>query len=129
MSAQVQEATGKKDITVVADPGYYSVIEILACEELGVLPLAPKPLTYGNRAQGFFDRRDFVYSAARDEYRCPVGQAAPWRFTTVEHGLQFHKYWSSACPLCPVESQYTTGKNRRISRWEHDMYSIECISD
>lgn len=79
MSAQAQEAVGKKDITVVADRGYYSGTEILACEELGALPLVPKPLTSGNRAQGLFDKRDFVYNAARNEYRCPAGQAAPWR--------------------------------------------------
>ena len=120
MSAQAQEAVGKKDITVVADRGYYSGTEILACEELGVLPLVPKPLTSGNRAQGLFDRRDFVYDAARDEYRCPAGQVAPWRFTTFEHGIQLHKYWSSVCPSCPMKSQCTTGKNRRITRWEHE---------
>ena len=120
MSAQAQEAVGKKEITVVADRGYYSGNEILACEELGVLPLVPKPLTSGNRAQGLFDKRDFVYYAARDEYLCPAGQAAPWRFTTIEHGLQLHKYWSSACPSCPMKSQCTTGKNRRITRWEHE---------
>jgi transposase len=120
MSAQAQEAIGKKDLTVVADRGYYSGTEILACEELGVLPLVPKPLTSGNRAQGLFDKRDFVYHAARNEYRCPAGQTAPWRFTTVEHGLQIDKYWSSACPSCSMKSQCTTGTNRRITRWEHE---------
>ena len=120
MSAQAQEAIGKKDITVVADRGYYSGTEILACEELGARPLVPKPLTSGNRAQGLFDKRDFIYHAARNEYRCPAGQTAPWRFTTVEQGLQIHKYWSSACPSCPMKSQCTSGTNRRITRWEHE---------
>ena len=120
MSAQAQEAIGKIDITVVADRGYYSGTEILACEELGARPLVPKPLTSGNRAQGLFDKRDFIYHAARNEYRCPAGQTAPWRFTTVEQGLQIHKYWSSACPSCPMKSQCTSGTNRRITRWEHE---------
>ena len=30
------------------------------------------------------------------------------------------RYWSSACPHCAMKSQCTTGKNRRISRWEHE---------
>ena len=115
MSAQAQEAIGKRDITVVADRGYYSGTEILACEELGARPLVPKPLTSGNRARGLFDKRDFIYHAARNEYRCPAGQTAPWRFTTVEQGLQIHKYWSSACPSCPMKSQCTSGTNRRIT--------------
>src|SRR5437764_10564473 len=36
---------------------------------------------------------DFRYIAAKDEYRCPAGQRAIWRFTTVEDGLTLHKYW------------------------------------
>ena len=120
MSAQAQEAIGKQDLTVVADRGYYTGPEILACEELGVRPLVPKPLTSGNRARGLFDKSDFVYHAENDEYRCPAGQVAPWRFTSLEHGLQLHKYWSSSCPSCSMKPQCTTGTNRRIARWEHE---------
>ena len=31
-----------------------------------------------------------------------------------------HKYWSSACSQCPLKPKCTTGKNRRIARWEHE---------
>lgn len=120
MAAQAQNAIGKKDLTVVADRGYFNGAQILACEELGVTPLVPKPLTSGNRAQGLFDKRDFIYLAQSDEYRCPAGQRAIWRFTTIEDGLRLHKYWSSACPACPIKAQCTTGTNRRIARWEHE---------
>ena len=74
----------------------------------------------GNRAQGLFDKTDFIYLAQSDEYQCPAGQRAIWRFTTIEHGLRWHKYWSSACPACPIKAQCTTGTNRRIARWEHE---------
>jgi len=120
MAAQAQNAIGKQDLTVVADRGYFSGTEILACEELGVTPLVPKPLTSGNRAQGLFDKTDFIYLAQSDEYKCPAGQRAIWRFTTIEHGLRLHKYWSSACQACPIKVQCTTGTNRRIARWEHE---------
>jgi len=120
MAAQAQNAIGKQDLTVVADRGYFSGVEILACEQLGVTPLVPKPLTSGNRAQGLFDKTDFIYLAQSDEYQCPAGQRATWRFTTIEHGLRLHKYWSSACPTCSIKGQCTTGINRRIARWEHE---------
>ena len=42
------------------------------------------------------------------------------RYTTVEHGLTIHKYWSSACPGCKLRAQCTTDKYRRITRWEHE---------
>lgn len=30
------------------------------------------------------------------------------------------RYWSSACTRCAMKSKCTTGKYRRISRWEHE---------
>ncbi len=69
---------------------------------------------------GYLDKRDFVYIAEDDEYRCPAGQRAIKRFTTIEHGMTLHKYWSSACPKCPLKAQCTTSVYRRIARWEHE---------
>ena len=77
-------------------------------------------LTSNNRAAGLFDKRDFVYIEAEDALRCPAGERAIHRFTTVENGLTLHKYWSSACPRCPLKTQCTTGEYRRIARWEHE---------
>ena len=42
------------------------------------------------------------------------------RFTTVENGVTIHKYWSSACPHCPIRAQCTTSDYRRVTRWEHE---------
>lgn len=82
--------------------------------------LVPKSHTSNNLAKGLFDKSDFRYDAARDEYRCPAGQRAIWRFKTIENGQLIHKYWSSACPRCPIKAQCTTGDYRRIARWEHE---------
>jgi hypothetical protein len=40
--------------------------------------------------------------------------------TVVENGMTLHKYWSSACPRCPLKPKCTTGVQRRIARWEHE---------
>jgi hypothetical protein len=29
-------------------------------------------------------------------------------------------YWASTCPTCPIKPQCTTGKERRVKRWEHE---------
>jgi Transposase DDE domain len=34
--------------------------------------------------------------------------------------LKIQRYWSSACPKCPMKAQCTTSDYRRISRWEHE---------
>jgi transposase len=120
MGKQTQQALGTEKITALADRGYYAGPEILACEQAGINALVPKSHTSNNLAKGQFDKRDFHYDAAKDEYRCPAGQRAIWRFKTIEHGQTIHKYWSSACPRCPIKAQCTTGENRRIARWEHE---------
>jgi len=120
MAHQANEAIGEVGLTVLADRGYFSGEQIRQCEQSGIATLVPKPLTSNNKAAGLFDRRDFIYIAQADEYRCPAGQRAIHRMTSIEHGLTLHRYWSSACPKCPMKAQCTTGTNRRITRWEHE---------
>lgn len=84
------------------------------------MPLVPKPQTSNNKAAGLFDKSDFVYFETEDAYRCPAGSRASRRKTVVENGMTLHKYWSSACPRCPLKPRCTSGTNRQISRWEHE---------
>jgi transposase len=120
MAHQARDAIGQTKLTVLADRGYFKGEEIFECEQVGIKTLVPKPQTSNNKALGLFDKADFRYIPAKDEYRCPAGQRAIWRFTTVENGLAIHKYWSSACPKCPIKAQCTTSPYRRIGRWEHE---------
>ena len=30
------------------------------------------------------------------------------------------RYWTNACPNCAIKVRCTTGKERRITRWEHE---------
>ena len=121
LSPMAQEARNAVGANVaLADRGYFSGEQILDCKQHGITPLVPKSLTSNNRARGLFDKSDFQYIAADDEYRCPAGERAKWRFSTVENGMTMNKYWSSACPRCPMKSQCTTGDYRRIARWDHE---------
>ena len=120
MAKMAREATWQTDLTVLADRGYYHGKEILACDRAGFIPLVPKPLTSNSKAEGRFDKRDFVYNDVRDEYKCPAGKKAIWRMSTVEKGMVQHRYWSSACPRCPMKVQCTPSPYRRITRWEHE---------
>jgi transposase len=120
MAKKAREALGTERMTALADRGYFSAPQILACEEAGIVPLVPKPLTSNSKAEGRFDKRDFVYHPEADEYECPAGERAIHRFVTEEHGLTLHKYWSSACPRCPLKAKCTTSDYRRIGRWEHE---------
>lgn len=120
MAQQAREAIGSKKLKALADRGYFSGPQILDCEEHGITPLVPKTMTSNNRARGLFDKRDFHYLPQKDEYRCPSGDRAIFRFETFEKGLTIRKYWSSACPRCPMKPRCTTGEYRRITRWENE---------
>lgn len=120
MAKLAKEATGEADLIALADRGYYEGYEILESERAGIAAVVPKPMTSNNLADGLFDKRDFVYDAQNDEYRCPAGRIAVYRFTSEEGGKTLHKYWSSDCPQCPLKPRCTKSKNRRIARWEHE---------
>jgi transposase len=120
MSKLARDALGGEQLTVLADRGYFDGEEILKCGEERITTLVPKPITSNSRADGRFDKRDFIYISERDEYRCPAGERAIWRMTTVENGRKMHRYWPSACPRCPIKSRCTPSDYRRIARWEHE---------
>lgn len=120
MAEHAREATGIKDLSVVADRGYFSGTEILACDEVGITAYVPRPLPSTSKADGRFGKPDFIYIAGDDEYRCPAGQRLIKRFTTVEAEMTLHVYWSSACPRCPIKAQCTNSPYRRVRRWEHE---------
>lgn len=120
MAQAAREVMGAEHLTALADRGYYSGEQIRRCEDNGITTFVPKSLTSNNRAMGLFDKKDFQYLPEANEYRCPAGEIAIYRFSGIEKGVTIHKYWSSACPKCPIKSRCTTGTNRRISRSEHE---------
>jgi hypothetical protein len=120
MAEQAKEALGANELEAVADRGYFSSVQIKACEDAGVTTYLPKPQTSNNHAKGLFNKRDFIYKPDDDEYECPAGERAIYRFTREESGKRIRRYWSSACVGCALKSHCTTGQYRRISRWEHE---------
>jgi transposase len=120
MAAKAQAAIGADKLDAIADKGYFKGEEIRACEKIGVTAFVPRPLTSGAKAEGRFGKQDFVYLEQEDAYRCPAGERLPYRFTSVEDDMTLHSYWSSNCSACAIKAQCTTGKERRIKRWEHE---------
>lgn len=120
MAHLAKQAMGVDEIHVLADRGYFSGKEILACESVGAIPYVPKPYTSEAKAAGRFAKDDFTFNAADNTYRCPAGEALTYRFTSVEHDLNLDVYWTTKCSECPIRSRCTTGDIRRIKRWEKE---------
>jgi hypothetical protein len=119
MAIAAREAMGKRKLRAIADRGYFSGPQIKACADAGISAVLPKPTTSNAKAEGRFDRADFVYIQEDDEYQCPAGQRAIYRSSREENGMVIRRYWSSACTQCAIKAQCTPSAYRRISRWEH----------
>jgi hypothetical protein len=74
--------------------------EILKCEQACETTHVPKPRTNNSATSGRFNKRD--------RCRCPAGQYATWRFTSIEKGNAIRKYWPSACPKRSLHTACTT---------------------
>ena len=120
MSEDTRCTLGTESLEVVADRGYYNGDELNACAQAGITIYLPRPNTSSNRAKGQYSKRDFIYKAEDDEYECPAGERLIYRMTRIEDGKTIHRYWSSACPRCPIHAQCTTGDYRRVSRYEFE---------
>jgi transposase len=120
MSKKAKVVLGVEKLDVVADRGYFDSEEILACDRAGITVTLPKPMTSRAKAQGRFGKQDFRYVADEDVYVCPADQRLTYRYTNEENGLARRHYWTNVCPSCPIKDRCTTGKERRISRWEHE---------
>jgi hypothetical protein len=120
MAVAARKAIGKPGLKMLADRGYFSGPDIRPCELAGIKAYVPKPFTSASRKKGLFTKRDFVYVAKSDEYRCPAGERAIHRFTTVEHDMNLRVYWPSARPSCHLKERCSPSAYRRIRRWEHE---------
>ncbi len=120
LSNKARTKMGTDTLDVVADRGYFDSQEILACSRAGITVTLPKPQTSGNKAKGRYGKQDFRYVAADDVYICPAGARLTYHYTNVEAGRTLRRYWSNACQDCALKHRCTTGKERRIARWEHE---------
>ena len=123
MSQKARAAMKVEKLSVVADRGYYSGPELRDCEQVGITTYVPKTDTSGNKKKGLFRKKEFIYEAAHNRYRCPAGEHLVHRHKTFEDGMSIHVYWASdpICRACTLRAQCTTSRqSRRLRRWEHE---------
>lgn len=121
MGTKARNATGCAEITVLADRGYYSGDEVLACEGTGVVPYIPKTQTSANTNRGLFTGDDFVYDAKNDRYTCPAGKHLTRGSVRSDRRGNIDHYRNlTACSTCALKPRCTPDKHKRLKRWEHE---------
>ena len=117
MAIKTQEALEARNLSVVADKGYYNGKEVLVCDTIGVTAYVAKPLTSANTARGLYGKESFKYDASNNCYICPANQKLTYRFATNEKGRAIYYYRASGCKSCPLKARCTRNKeNRTITR-------------
>ena len=121
IAGQAQAAAGEEAIQVLADRGYFSGEEILACDPGGDRGHPAKADDVRCEGRGPIRQAGLMfYQASDDTYRCPGDQTLTYRFESIENGMTLRRYWTSACSNCPIKTSCTPAEQRRITRWEHE---------
>ncbi|MDO6693170.1 IS1182 family transposase [Aliiglaciecola sp. 3_MG-2023] len=123
VAAQVQKTLGKKDITIIADKGYFSRNDIKATQDLGMTANVPQTDTSGSAKKGIFNKSLFKYDKNKDIYTCPAGEELPHRRNVTEDGLEQKVYVNHiACRDCTIRAKCTTllKEPRKMKRWVHE---------
>ena len=121
MGSKAQLATDCEEITVLADRGYFSGDQVLACEGTGILPCVPKTETSSGTKRGFFTRQDFIFDAQADHYVCPAGARLTRSNPRPDRKDDLDEYRHlSACFTCALKPRCTPDKLRRIKRWKRE---------
>jgi transposase len=124
MAAKAKDALSAKELTVVADAGYFDSIEIKECEDNKITTYVPIPKqkvsskTNVPKEGYYYDK--FSYDEQTDTYTCPEGQRLTYKRTDKKSGKNIRLYGTNKCNDCINKNKCTLSpRGREIHRWEH----------
>jgi transposase len=127
MAKAAKDALDAKTLQALADEGYYSSLELKACEDDGITAYVPVPEGNGRtEKQGRYSRKDFNYDSNANAYRCPGGELlhpmkGSWQNTSGRIEIRYAAS-KAICEACKVREFCLSPKTSRrtVSRWEHE---------
>ena len=127
MAKAAKDTLEAEALQVLADEGYYSSLELKACEDDGIVAYVPVPEGNGQvEKKGRFGLKDFSYDPKADAYRCPAGRLlrpmeGRWQNTSGRVEIRYVSR-TKACRACPLKARCLSPKasRRTIARWEHE---------
>jgi transposase len=115
-----QEALGGGALKVVADAGYSSAAQFVACEEAAITPYVPlnrAPLRSGPR---FYGVDQFSYEAEADRYHCPAGKVLALKQIQRTQLGRIYAARAEDCSICRLKHRCTGAERRFIQRHWHE---------
>jgi transposase len=132
LSKETKEMTQAKELTILADTGYYSAKEIEKCQKENIDAVVAMPNTQkAQKNRGYYLHSDFKYDKDHDVFICPNQQ----RLTksnaviTKENGTKAYVYsvGSKICNACTLRDKCIPKKTacKKVSRIEYDSAVIQ----
>ena len=127
MAKAAKDTIEAETLQALADQGYYSSLELKACEDDGIVAYVPVPEGSGHLdKKGRFSLKNFAYDPSADAYRCPAGELlrpmdGRWENTSGRTEIRYASS-TKACRACPLKTRCLSPKasRRTIARWEHE---------
>ena len=127
MAKAAKDALEAEQLQVLADQGYYSSLELKACEDDGIVAYVPVPESGGQAEKnGRFSLKDFSYDPADNAYHCPAGELlrpmeGRWKNASGRTEIRYASA-TKACRACLLKTNCLSPKasRRTIGRWEHE---------
>lgn len=103
----------------LADKGYFSSREILICFDAGITTTVLRRETLGNRGKGYVREGRLLLRTRQGRLSLPGRRGAELSLHDRRGGSPAQALLDK-CGNCPIKSRCTTGKERRVTRWEHE---------
>ncbi|MDR0308497.1 MAG: IS1182 family transposase [Coriobacteriales bacterium] len=116
MARLTQESLRKRDITFLADKGYWGSEDLGICRSAGIDCIVAPQARCGNRQEKDFALDAFTYDPATDSYLCPLGQRLTCRSRPATKKRIYDN--KPACRSCKQAEKCKSGAlgHRRITR-------------
>ena len=125
MAQAAKDVLEAEVLEALADEGYYSSLELKACEDDDIVAYVPVPEGRQLEKKGRFSLRDFGYDAADDVYRCPAGKLlrpieGRWQNKSGRTEIRYASR-PKICEACQLRARCLSPKSvrRTIGRWEY----------
>ena len=117
MTKKAMKMMGVKELTNLADKGYYDGEDIVSCESNHVTCLVAKPKSGGGSQEEGFKRERFVYDKEKNCYICPCKKELSFKREEEKDGKKYFVYNNyAACQECEMKSKCTSSRYRNILR-------------
>lgn len=99
MAIAAKDELGGNKLHALADKGYFSGVEIVACDKASITVTMPRPETSGNRGKGMYVKANFNYDPDGDVYCRPTGDELTYRFRRSELPIFSTVRWPCRLPV------------------------------